>query len=348
MMVSSLPIRQSGNQGTGPTGAPMVPCGVLPRPLQTYDAADTFLEGGGGKRRSWVQRLEWEPRAYVFHGFLSDEECGHLVDLVSPPACFGDPCIFGDPCMTLRMAGSVCAPLPLPLGVAHPPQPPLSCPAACLPRRPCRPLSPGPPSHEGQPGGGQRHGKDAQGQVRERGAPARWRAWRRALPGPACRRNSGQRPQAASQESPPALPAACAPAAATSSNERWTPRWQPSSAASPTGRSCPLNLASRCMCVAAGRHCGCAHTPGPCRLPLPVEQHRQPAFPANTVLEPPLRVHPTAHAPPLAPISPHPPSVPRRSCIMQRRRSISRTLTTFTTRLMCRMGGNAPPLCSCT
>ncbi|GBF89628.1 hypothetical protein Rsub_02346 [Raphidocelis subcapitata] len=34
--------------------------------------------------RTWVRTLSWAPRAFAFHGFLSDEECEHIKRLAAP------------------------------------------------------------------------------------------------------------------------------------------------------------------------------------------------------------------------------------------------------------------------
>ncbi|KAL5557521.1 hypothetical protein UlMin_039757 [Ulmus minor] len=37
---------------------------------------------GNGER--WVEVISWEPRAFVYHNFLTDEECDYLIDLAKP------------------------------------------------------------------------------------------------------------------------------------------------------------------------------------------------------------------------------------------------------------------------
>lgn len=32
----------------------------------------------------WIEQLSWEPRAYLFHAFLSDAECDHIISLSRP------------------------------------------------------------------------------------------------------------------------------------------------------------------------------------------------------------------------------------------------------------------------
>jgi prolyl 4-hydroxylase len=35
-------------------------------------------------RERWVQQISWEPRSYIFHGFLSDEEVAQLKTAAAP------------------------------------------------------------------------------------------------------------------------------------------------------------------------------------------------------------------------------------------------------------------------
>ncbi|RID59292.1 hypothetical protein BRARA_F02531 [Brassica rapa] len=39
-------------------------------------------EEGNGER--WVEVISWEPRAVVYHNFLTNEECEHLINLAKP------------------------------------------------------------------------------------------------------------------------------------------------------------------------------------------------------------------------------------------------------------------------
>ncbi|CAH2051399.1 unnamed protein product [Thlaspi arvense] len=39
-------------------------------------------EEGSGER--WVEVISWEPRAVVYHNFLTNEECEHLISLAKP------------------------------------------------------------------------------------------------------------------------------------------------------------------------------------------------------------------------------------------------------------------------
>uniref|UniRef100_A0A0A0LFF5 procollagen-proline 4-dioxygenase n=1 Tax=Cucumis sativus TaxID=3659 RepID=A0A0A0LFF5_CUCSA len=44
-----------------------------------------FLSDGLGKRGDqWVEFISWEPRAFVYHNFLSKEECLYLISLAKP------------------------------------------------------------------------------------------------------------------------------------------------------------------------------------------------------------------------------------------------------------------------
>ncbi|XWS33911.1 hypothetical protein CRYUN_Cryun22dG0123600 [Craigia yunnanensis] len=37
-----------------------------------------------GRGEHWVEVISWEPRAFIYHNFLSKEECEHLIDLAKP------------------------------------------------------------------------------------------------------------------------------------------------------------------------------------------------------------------------------------------------------------------------
>lgn len=39
---------------------------------------------GGEKREQWTEILSWEPRAFIYHNFLSKDECEHLISLAKP------------------------------------------------------------------------------------------------------------------------------------------------------------------------------------------------------------------------------------------------------------------------
>ncbi|KMZ71666.1 hypothetical protein ZOSMA_178G00550, partial [Zostera marina] len=36
------------------------------------------------EKRKWTEILSWEPRAFLYHNFLSKEECNHLIELAKP------------------------------------------------------------------------------------------------------------------------------------------------------------------------------------------------------------------------------------------------------------------------
>lgn len=36
------------------------------------------------QRQRWVQQISWEPRSYLFHGFLSDEEVAQIKTAAAP------------------------------------------------------------------------------------------------------------------------------------------------------------------------------------------------------------------------------------------------------------------------
>ncbi|KAL3634257.1 putative prolyl 4-hydroxylase 3 [Castilleja foliolosa] len=48
---------------------------------------DTKSDGGDGlgeRREQWTEILSWEPRAFVYHNFLSKEECEYLINIAKP------------------------------------------------------------------------------------------------------------------------------------------------------------------------------------------------------------------------------------------------------------------------
>ncbi|KAJ8618210.1 hypothetical protein MRB53_014396 [Persea americana] len=38
----------------------------------------------GGERKQWTEIISWEPRAFVYHNFLSKDECEYLIELAKP------------------------------------------------------------------------------------------------------------------------------------------------------------------------------------------------------------------------------------------------------------------------
>ncbi|XVF35907.1 hypothetical protein REPUB_Repub19eG0012300 [Reevesia pubescens] len=56
-----------------------------PKYLTSYRRMASEREKGLGKRREqWTEVLSWEPRAFIYHNFLSKEECEHLINLAKP------------------------------------------------------------------------------------------------------------------------------------------------------------------------------------------------------------------------------------------------------------------------
>ncbi|MQL84773.1 hypothetical protein Taro_017292, partial [Colocasia esculenta] len=41
-------------------------------------------DGLGQRGEQWTEVLSWEPRAFLYHNFLSKEECEYLIDLAKP------------------------------------------------------------------------------------------------------------------------------------------------------------------------------------------------------------------------------------------------------------------------
>ncbi|GFP98228.1 probable prolyl 4-hydroxylase 3 [Phtheirospermum japonicum] len=45
---------------------------------------DTEIEGLGKREDQWTEIISWEPRAFIYHNFLSKEECEYLINLAKP------------------------------------------------------------------------------------------------------------------------------------------------------------------------------------------------------------------------------------------------------------------------
>ncbi|XP_010266054.1 PREDICTED: probable prolyl 4-hydroxylase 3 [Nelumbo nucifera] len=71
--------------------------GIFSLPINTNDAPkandlSSFVrksayrnDGGFGERgEQWTEVISWEPRAFVYHNFLSKEECEYLINLAKP------------------------------------------------------------------------------------------------------------------------------------------------------------------------------------------------------------------------------------------------------------------------
>ncbi|XVE82427.1 hypothetical protein DITRI_Ditri16bG0003900 [Diplodiscus trichospermus] len=41
-------------------------------------------DDGEGRGEQWVEVISWEPRAFIYHNFLSKEECEYLIELAKP------------------------------------------------------------------------------------------------------------------------------------------------------------------------------------------------------------------------------------------------------------------------
>ncbi|KAL5713968.1 procollagen-proline 4-dioxygenase [Ranunculus cassubicifolius] len=67
--------------------------GILSLPINTSDSPNAIdlnsvlrdtVESDGEKFQRWTEILSWEPRAFIYHNFLSKDECEHLIDLAKP------------------------------------------------------------------------------------------------------------------------------------------------------------------------------------------------------------------------------------------------------------------------
>ncbi|XP_028766385.1 probable prolyl 4-hydroxylase 3 [Neltuma alba] len=69
--------------------------GIVSLPITTDDSPPTDLsafrrkisdrgDGLGERGQQWTEVLSWEPRAFIYHNFLSKEECEYLISLAKP------------------------------------------------------------------------------------------------------------------------------------------------------------------------------------------------------------------------------------------------------------------------
>nr|GMC57449.1 probable prolyl 4-hydroxylase 8 [Ipomoea batatas]GMC62597.1 probable prolyl 4-hydroxylase 8 [Ipomoea batatas] len=52
--------------------------------LSTIARSAMEREDDGDKGDTWVEVVSWEPRAFIYHNFLSKDECEHLISLAKP------------------------------------------------------------------------------------------------------------------------------------------------------------------------------------------------------------------------------------------------------------------------
>ncbi|KAI5596658.1 hypothetical protein BDE02_02G016000 [Populus trichocarpa] len=60
--------------------------GFPPNDLSSYRRMTSEREGDRmeKKEEKWTEILSWEPRAFLYHNFLSKEECEYLINLAKP------------------------------------------------------------------------------------------------------------------------------------------------------------------------------------------------------------------------------------------------------------------------
>ncbi|CAL9071265.1 unnamed protein product [Musa textilis] len=62
-----------------------LPIGPLFAPSRAHDRSHgEKTEGFGQSGRQWTEVISWEPRAFVYHNFLSKEECEYIIQLAKP------------------------------------------------------------------------------------------------------------------------------------------------------------------------------------------------------------------------------------------------------------------------
>ena len=63
-----------------PLGALLLALGLaLAAASASAAAAEEHYTTGDDSRRPWVEVLSWKPRAYLYHNFLTHEECDHII-----------------------------------------------------------------------------------------------------------------------------------------------------------------------------------------------------------------------------------------------------------------------------
>ncbi|KAL0913248.1 hypothetical protein M5K25_016692 [Dendrobium thyrsiflorum] len=64
--------------------------GIMSLPIKSKDApkverrSDRSVYETTGRGEQWVEVISWEPRAFIYHNFLSKEECKYLIELAKP------------------------------------------------------------------------------------------------------------------------------------------------------------------------------------------------------------------------------------------------------------------------
>ncbi|TQE07542.1 hypothetical protein C1H46_006862 [Malus baccata] len=69
--------------------------GIVSLPVSTDDSSPNDLssfrrktvergDGLGNRVEQWTEVISWEPRAFIYHNFLSKEECDYLINLAKP------------------------------------------------------------------------------------------------------------------------------------------------------------------------------------------------------------------------------------------------------------------------
>ncbi|KAG7544921.1 Oxoglutarate/iron-dependent dioxygenase [Arabidopsis suecica] len=52
--------------------------------VQTIEERESYGDEEDGNGDRWLEVISWEPRAFVYHNFLTNEECEHLISLAKP------------------------------------------------------------------------------------------------------------------------------------------------------------------------------------------------------------------------------------------------------------------------
>lgn len=72
--------------GLGAFSLPVSSEDSSPNDLNSYRrmASESDGDGMGKREEQWTEILSWEPRAFLYHNFLSKEECEYLINLAKP------------------------------------------------------------------------------------------------------------------------------------------------------------------------------------------------------------------------------------------------------------------------
>ncbi|XP_018498116.1 probable prolyl 4-hydroxylase 3 isoform X4 [Pyrus x bretschneideri] len=68
----------------GIVSLPVSTDGSSPNDLSSFRRKIVESDGLGNRGEQWTEVISWEPRAFIYHNFLSKEECDYLINLAKP------------------------------------------------------------------------------------------------------------------------------------------------------------------------------------------------------------------------------------------------------------------------